>query len=71
MGRAQLIYQKISMIQNETGEDAYYFSALCLKGKKNLNKDATINEVSVEVRTKFVSVSRPYRKFTMRKSISH
>ena len=70
MGKAQLIDQKIPMMLNETGEDSYYFSALYLKGK-TLRKDAKIKGVSVEVRIKFVSVSRPFRKFTMRKSISH
>ena len=70
MGKAQLIDQKIPMTLNETSEDSYYFSSLYLKGK-TLRKDAKITEVSVEVRIKFVSVNRPFRKFTMRKSISH
>ena len=70
MGKAQLIDQKILMTLNETGEDSYYFFALYLKGK-TLSKDAKIKEVSFEVRIKFVSVSRSFRKFTMPKSISH
>ena len=70
MGKPQLIDQKIPMTLNETGEDSYYFSALYIKGK-TLSKDAKIKEASVEVRIKFVSVSRPLRNFTMRKSISH
>jgi len=70
MGKAQFIYQKIPMTLNETSEDSYYFSALYLKGK-TLSKDAKVKEVSVEVRIKFVSVSQPFRKFTMPKSISH
>ena len=70
MGKAQLIDQKIPMTLNETGEDSYYFSALHLRGQ-TLSKDAKIKEISVEVRIKFVSVSRPFKKFTMPKSISH
>ena len=70
MGKARLIDQKIPITLNETGEDSYYFSALYLKGK-TLSKDAKVKEVSVEVRIKFVSVSRPFRKFTMRQSISY
>ena len=70
MGKAQLIDRKIPMILNETGEDSYYFSALYLKGK-TLSKDAKIKEDSVEVRIKFVSVSLPFGKFTMPKSISN
>ena len=70
MGKAQLIDQKIPMTLNETDEDSYYFSALYLSGK-TLRKDAKIKEVSVEVRAEFFSVSRPFRKFIMRKSISH
>ena len=70
MGKAQLIDQKIPMTLNKTGEDSYYFSALCLKGK-TFSKDAKIKEDCVEVRIKFVSVSRPFRKFTMPKSTSH
>lgn len=58
------------MTLNETGEDYYYFSDLYLRGQ-TLRKDAKITEMSVEVRIKFVSVSRPFRKFTMPKSISH
>ena len=69
MGKAQLIDQKIPMTLNETGED-YYYSALYLRGQ-TLSKDAKIKEISVEVRIKFVSVSRPFKKFTMPKSISH
>ena len=56
------------MTQNETGEDTYYFSALYLRGQ-TLSKDAKIKEISIEVRIKFVSVSRPLRKFTMTKPI--
>ena len=70
MRKAQLIDQKIPMMLNETGEDSYYFSALCLNGK-TFSKYAKIKEVSVEVRMKFVSVSRPFRKFTIPKSISN
>ena len=70
MGKAQLIDQKIPMTLKATGEDSYYYSALYLRGQ-TLSKDAKIKEVSVEVRIKFVSVSRPFRKFTMPKSISH
>tara|TARA_B100000989_G_scaffold213072_1_gene161918 strand:+ start:279 stop:491 length:213 start_codon:yes stop_codon:yes gene_type:complete len=70
MGKAQLIDQKIPMTLNETGKGSYYFSALYLKGK-TLSKDAKIKEDSVEVRIKFFSVNRPFRKFTMLKSISH
>ena len=70
MGEAQLIAQKILMTLNDTGEDSYYSSVLYLKGK-TLSNDAKIKEVSVKVRIKFVSVSRPFKKFTMRKSISH
>jgi len=70
MGKAQLIDQKVPATVNETGEDSYYFSALYLKGK-TLSKDAKIKEDFVEVRIKFVSVSRPFRKFTIPKSISH
>ena len=70
MGKAQLIDQKIPITLNETGEDCYYFSALYLKGK-TLSKDAKVKEVSVEVKIKFVSVSRPFRKFTMLQSISY
>ena len=70
MGKAQLIDQKIPMTMNEIGEDSNYFSALYLKGK-TLSKDAKIKEVSAAVRIKFVSASRPFKKFTMRKSISH
>ena len=70
MGKAPLIDQKTPMTLNETGEDSYYFSALHLSGQ-TLSKDAKIKEISVEVRIKFVSVSRPFRKFTMPKSISH
>ena len=70
MGKAQLIDQKIPMILNKTGEHSYYFSALHLKGK-TLRKDAKIKEDSVEVRIKFVSVNRAFRKLTMPKSISH
>ena len=70
MGKAQLIDQKIPMTLNETAEDSDYFSALYLKGK-TLRKDAKIKKISVEVRIEFVSVSRPFRKFTMTKSISH
>ena len=70
MGKAQLIDQKIPITLNETGEDSYYFSALYLKGK-TLSKDAKVKEVSVEVKIKFVSVSRPFRKFTMLQSISY
>ena len=70
MGNAQLIDQKIPMTLNETGEDYYYFAALYLKGK-TLNKDTKIKENSVEVRIKFVSVSQPFRKFAMPKSISN
>ncbi len=70
MGKAQLIGQKIPMTLNETGEDFYYFTALYLRGK-TLSKDAKIKEDSVEVRIKFVSVSRPFRKFAMPKSISN
>ena len=70
MGRAQLIDQKIPMTLNETSGNTYYFSALYLKGK-TLSKGVKIKEDSVEVRIKFVSVSRPFRKFTMPKSISH
>ena len=70
MGKAQLIDQKIPMTLNETGEDSYYFSALYLKGQ-TLSKDAKIKGISVEERIKFVSVGRPFRKFTMPKSISH
>ena len=70
MGKPQLIDQKIPMTLNETGEYSYYFSALYLKGK-TLRKDAKIKEASVEVKIKFVSVSQPFRNFTMRKSISH
>ena len=69
MGKAQFIDQIIPMTLNERGEDSYYFSALYLKGK-TFSKYAKIKEVSVEVRMKFVSVSRPFRKFTMPKSIS-
>ena len=69
-GIAQLIDQKIPITLNETGEDSYHFSALYLKGK-TLRKDAKIKEVSVEVRIKFVSVRRPFRKFTMPKLIRH
>ena len=58
------------MTLNEKGEDFYYFSALHLRGQ-TLSKDAKIKEISVEVRKKFVSVSRPFKKFTMPKSISH
>ena len=70
MGKAQLIDQKIPMTLNETGEDSYYFSALYLR-EQTLSKDVMIKEISVEVRIKFVSVSRPFKKFTMPKSISH
>ena len=70
MGKAQLIDQKIPMTLNETGEDSYYFSALYLR-EQTLSKDVMIKEISVEVRIKFVSVSRPFRKFTMPKSISY
>lgn len=70
MGKAQIIDQKIPMTLNETGEDYYYFSARYLRGQ-TLSKDAKIKEISVEVTIKFVSVSRPFRKFTMPKSISH
>ena len=70
MGKAQLIDQIIPMTLNETGEDSYYFSALYLKGK-TFSKYAKIKEVSVEVRIKFVSVNRAFRKLTMPKSISH
>ena len=70
MGKAQLIDQKIPMTLNETGEDSYYFSALYLR-EQTLSKDVMIKEISVEVRIKFVSVSRPFRIFTMPKSISH
>ena len=70
MGEAQLIAQKILMTLNGIGEDSYNSSALYLKGK-TLRKDAKIKEISVEVRIKFVSVSRPFRKFIMPKSISH
>ena len=70
MGKAQLIDQKIPMTLNETGEDSYYFSAFYLKGK-TLSKVANIKEVSVEVRIKFVSVSRQFRKFAMPKPISY
>ena len=70
MGTPQLIDQKIPMTLNETGEDYYYFSALYQEGK-TLSKDTKIREASVEVRIKFVSVSLPFRNFTMRKSISH
>lgn len=70
MGKAQLIDQKIPMTLNEKGEDFYYFSALHLRGQ-TLSKDAKIKEGSVDVRIKFVSVHRPFRNFTMRKSISH
>ena len=69
MGKVQLIDQKIPSTLNETGEYSYYFSALYLKGK-TLKKYAKIKEVSVEVRIKFVSVSQPFGKFTMPKSIS-
>ena len=68
MGKAQLIDQKIPMTLNETGEDSYYFSALYLR-EQTLSKDVMIKEISVEVRIKFVSVSRPLRKFTMPKPI--
>ena len=70
MGKAQLIDQKIPMTLNKTGEDSYYFSALYLRGQ-TLSKDAKIKKISVEVGIKFVSVGRPFRKFTMPKSISH
>ena len=70
MGKAQLIDQKIPMTLNETGENYYYFSALYLRGQ-TLSKDAKIKKISVEVRIKFVSVSRPFKKFTIPKSISH
>ena len=70
MGKAQLIDQKIPMTLNETGEDSYYFSALYLR-EQTLSKDVMIKEISVEVRIKFVSVSRPFKKFIMPKSISH
>ena len=70
MGKAQLIDKKIPMTLNETGEDSYYFSALYLR-EQTLSKDVMIKEISVEVRIKFVSVSRPFRIFTMPKSISH
>tara|TARA_B100000963_G_scaffold295153_1_gene265985 strand:- start:563 stop:775 length:213 start_codon:yes stop_codon:yes gene_type:complete len=70
MGKARLIDQKIPMTLNETGEDSYYFPALYLRGQ-TLRKDAKIKKISVEVRIKFVSVSRPFKKFIMRKSISH
>ena len=58
------------MTLKATGEDSYYFCTLYLKGK-TLSKDAKIKEDSVEVKIKFVSVSRPFRKFTMPKSSSH
>ena len=70
MGRAQLIDQKILMTLNETGGATYYFSTFYLKGT-TLSKDTKIKEDSIEVRIKFVSVNRPYRKFIMSKSISH
>ena len=70
MRKAQLIDRKIPMTPKETGEDSYYFSTLYLKGK-TLNKVVKIKEDFVEVKIKFVSESRPLRKFTMPKSISH
>ena len=69
MGKAQLIDQKIPMTLNKTGEDSYYFSAHYLI-VKTLIKHAEIKKDSVEVRIKFVSVSRPFGKFTMPESIS-
>ncbi len=70
MGKAQLIDRKIPMTPNETGEDSYHFSTLYLKGK-TLSKVVKIKADFVEVKIKFVSVSRPFRKFTMPKSIRH
>ena len=70
MEMAQLVDQKTPVILNEAGEDSCYFSGLYLKGK-TLSKDAKIRKTSVEVRTKFVSATQPFRKITIPKSINY